>query len=306
MLFRSPSPPFTKGGKGGLLEEIKRLIRLKEAVNNVTAIFGGRPLHPVAMVVGGFTKIPSRDEIGKVIKGLESIKGDALDTVKMVSKLHYPDFRNNTEYVSIISKDDYAVNEGTIASSSGIEVEEDDYLSWFQEEEVPYSNAKRTVMKGRGSIMVGALSRLNIKFGMLHPEAKKAAEMIGFKILGKNPFLNNIAQAVEIVHGIWECIELLDAFSIGNYFFKVNVREGSGSALTEAPRGMLYHQYELNKKGIIERANIVTPTAHNFMSLEESLKKLVNENIDKPKNELSLLCEMLVRAYDPCFSCSVH
>ncbi|NCO67068.1 MAG: hypothetical protein COY75_07020 [Nitrospirae bacterium CG_4_10_14_0_8_um_filter_41_23] len=309
MLFsreNPPSPPFTKGGKGGLLEEIKRLIRLKEAVNNVTAIFGGRPLHPVAMVVGGFTKIPSRDEIGKVIKGLESIKGDALDTVKMVSKLHYPDFRNNTEYVSIISKDDYAVNEGTIASSSGIEVEEDDYLSWFQEEEVPYSNAKRTVMKGRGSIMVGALSRLNIKFGMLHPEAKKAAEMIGFKILGKNPFLNNIAQAVEIVHGIWECIELLDAFSIGNYFFKVNVREGSGSALTEAPRGMLYHQYELNKKGIIERANIVTPTAHNFMSLEESLKKLVNENIDKPKNELSLLCEMLVRAYDPCFSCSVH
>jgi coenzyme F420-reducing hydrogenase alpha subunit len=77
-------------------EEIKRLIRLKEAVNNVTALFGGRPLHPVAMVVGGFTKIPLRDEIGKIIKGLESIKGDAVDTVKMVSKLHYPDFRNNT------------------------------------------------------------------------------------------------------------------------------------------------------------------------------------------------------------------
>jgi coenzyme F420-reducing hydrogenase alpha subunit len=275
-------------------------------VNNVTALFGGRPLHPVAMVVGGFTKIPSRDEIGKIIKGLESIKGDALDTVKMVSKLHYPDFRNNTEYVSIISKDDYAVNEGTIASSSGLKVEEDDYLSCFQEEEVPYSNAKRTVMKGRGSIMVGALSRLNIKFDMLHPEAKKAAEMIGFKPLEKNPFLNNSAQAIEIVHGIWECIELLDTLSTEDSLIEVKVREGSGSALTEAPRGMLYHQYELNKRGIIERANIVTPTAHNFMSLEESLKKLVNENIDKPKNELSLLCEMLVRAYDPCFSCSVH
>lgn len=287
-------------------EEIKRLIRLKEAVNNVTALFGGRPLHPVAMVVGGFTKIPLRDEIGKIIKGLESIKGDAVDTVKMVSKLHYPDFRNNTEYVSIISKDDYAVNEGTIASSSGLKVEEDDYLSCFQEEEVPYSNAKRTVMKGRGSIMVGALSRLNIKFDMLHPEAKKAAEMIGFKPLEKNPFLNNSAQAIEIVHCIWECIELLDTLSTEDSLIEVKVREGSGSALTEAPRGMLYHQYELNKRGVTEKANIVTPTAHNFISLEESLKKLVNENIDKPKNELSLLCEMLVRAYDPCFSCSVH
>ena len=287
-------------------EEIKRLIRLKEAVNNVTAIFGGRPLHPVAMVVGGFTKIPSRDEIGKIIKGLESIKIDALDTVKMLSKLHYPDFRNNVEYVSIISKDDYAVNEGTIVSSSGLKVEEDNYLSCFQEEEVPYSNAKRTVMKGRGSIMVGALSRLNIKFDMLHPEAKKAAEIIGFKTLERNPFLNNIAQAIEIVHGVWECIELLDTLSTEDSLIEVKVREGSGAALTEAPRGMLYHQYELNKRGVIEKANIVTPTAHNFMSLEESLKKLVNENIDKPIEELSLLCEMLVRAYDPCFSCSVH
>ncbi|MDP2753017.1 MAG: Ni/Fe hydrogenase subunit alpha [Nitrospirota bacterium] len=309
MLFsreNPPSPPFTKGGKGGLLDEIKRLIRLKEAVNNVTALFGGRPLHPVAMIVGGFTKIPSRDEIEKIIKGLESIKIDALDTVKMLSKLHYPDFMNNVEYVSIISKDDYAVNEGTIVSSSGLRVEEDNYLSCFQEEEVPYSNAKKTVMKGRGSIMVGALSRLNIKFDMLHPEAKKAAGIIGFKTLERNPFLNNIAQAIEIVHGVWECIELLDTLSTEDSLIEVKVREGSGSALTEAPRGMLYHQYELNKRGVIEKANIVTPTAHNFMSLEESLKKLVNENIDKPKNELSLLCEMLVRAYDPCFSCSVH
>jgi coenzyme F420-reducing hydrogenase alpha subunit len=161
-------------------------------------------------------------------------------------------------------------------------------------------------MKGRGSIMVGALSRLNIKFDMLHPEAKKAAEMIGFKPLEKNPFLNNSAQAIEIVHCIWECIELLDTLSTEDSLIEVKVREGSGSALTEAPRGMLYHQYELNKRGVTEKANIVTPTAHNFISLEESLKKLVNENIDKPKNELSLLCEMLVRAYDPCFSCSVH
>ncbi|MEW6418007.1 MAG: Ni/Fe hydrogenase subunit alpha [Nitrospirota bacterium] len=299
-------PPFSKGGKGGLLNEINRLIRLKEAVNNITALFGGRSLHPVAMVVGGFTKVPSRDEIGRMIKQLEDIKKDALETVKIISGLSCPDFNNNMEYVAIISDEGYAINEGTIASISGLKVEVGDYHYYFEENEVLYSNAKRTVLKGKDPIMVGALSRLNIKFDMLHAEAKKAAEKIGFKILVKNPYLNNVAQAIEIVHSIWECIELLDSLSIKDFFIKVNVREGSGSAATEAPRGMLYHQYELNGRGVIERANIVTPTAYNFLSLEKSLKKLVNENIDKPVEEISLLCEMLVRAYDPCFSCSVH
>jgi sulfhydrogenase subunit alpha len=290
----------------GLEKEINRLIRLKEAVNNITALFGGRPLHPVSMIVGGFTKVPSRDEIGRMIKQLEDIKKDALETVKMISGLNYPDFKNNTEYVALFNKNDYAINEGTIASISGLKVEVGDYHYYFEENEVLYSNAKRTVLKGKDPIMVGALSRLNIKFDMLHTEAKKTAEKIGFKILEKNPYLNNVAQAIEIVHSIWECIELLDSLSIKDFFIKVNVKEGSGSAVTEAPRGMLYHQYELDRRGVIERANIVTPTAYNFLSLEESLKKLVNENIDKPVEELSLLCEMLVRAYDPCFSCSVH
>lgn len=287
-------------------DEIKRLLRLKEAVNNITSVFGGRPLHPVSMVVGGFTKVPSRDEIGKLIKQLEAVKEDALDTIKMASELRYPDFKNNTEYVAIVSKDEYAVNEGIIASSSGLEAEVDDYHAYFEEEEVPYSNAKRTALKGRGSIMVGALSRLNLKFDMLHPEAKKASEVIGFKALEKNPFFNIKAQGIELIHGIWECIELLEGLPVEDSLEEVKIREGSGSAVTEAPRGMLYHHYEINSKGVIEKANIVTPTAHNFLSLEEALKKIVNENIDKPKEEITLMCEMLVRAYDPCFSCSVH
>ncbi|OGW39162.1 MAG: hypothetical protein A2Y97_13095 [Nitrospirae bacterium RBG_13_39_12] len=309
MLFsheNPPSPPFTKGGKGGLLDEIKRLLRLKEAVNNVTALFGGRPLHPVSMVVGGFTKVPSRDMIGKIIKGLEAIKEDALDTVKMVSELKFPDLKTDVEYLAIMSEDDYAVEEGTIISSSGFETGVDNYHYYFTEKEIPYSNAKRTVLKGKNPIMVGALSRLNIKFDKLHSEAKKAAAMIGFKPMDKNPFHNNSAQAIEIVHGIWKCIEILDSLSVGDFLINPKVKEGAGSSITEAPRGLLYHEYELNNRGGIEKANLVTPTAYNFLSLEESLKKLVNENIDKPIEELKLLCEMLVRAYDPCFSCSVH
>jgi len=290
----------------GLDRDISRLIRLKEAVNNVTGLIGGRPLHPVAMIAGGFTKVPTREEAGRLIKQLKGVRGDAIQTAKMIAELDYPGLETDAEFLAIKSQNGYAINEGTIVTGSGLETGLEEYHSYFSEEQVPYANAKRTVLKGKKPVMVGALARLNIKHGELHPEARKAAEMAGFKTGDANPFHNNIAQAVEIVHCIWECIELLETFSDKSAFMKIEAKEGSGSAMTEAPRGLLLHQYELNRRGLVEKANIITPTAYNFLSLEESLKKLVRENMDKPEDQLKLLCEMLVRAYDPCFSCSVH
>jgi len=290
----------------GLDREIARLIRLKEAVNNVTGLIGGRPLHPVSMIAGGFTRVPTREEAGRVIKQLKSVRGDALQTVKMIAGLDYPGLETDAEFLSIKSENEYAINEGTIVTGSGLKTGLEEYHSYFSEEEVPYANAKRTVLKGKNPVMVGALARLHIKFDELHPEARKAADMTGFKTGDINPYHNNIAQAIEIVHCIWECMELLETISHRDTFMKIDVKEGAGSAITEAPRGLLLHEYELNRMGVVEKANIVTPTAYNFLSLEQSLKKLVLENLDKPEDKLKLLCEMLVRAYDPCFSCSVH
>ena len=286
-------------------KEIKRFLRLKEAANSITALFGGRALHPVSMVVGGFTKVPSKADTEKAVKELESLHEDALETLKMASELKCPALENNAEFVALTGKGEYAINGGMISSTKGLNIKEHEYASYFIEDEVTYSNAKRTIIKDRGSLMAGALSRINLGFDNLLPDAKKASEDIGFKG-GGNPFLNNLAQAVEIVHAFQECAALLRGLSLKDYFADFKVREGTGSALTEAPRGMLYHYYEIDRRGVITKANIVTPTAHNFLNLEESLKKLVAENIDKPEDELILMCEMLVRAYDPCFSCSVH
>lgn len=286
--------------------EIKRLIKIKEVVNNITALFGGRPLHPVVMVVGGFTNLPSRDTIAKMIKELERIKPDAREMLRVVSELPIPDFTNDSEYVAIHVPLGYAINEGFIVSNNGIKVEEDEYYSVFEEYEVSYSNAKRTVIKGRGSLMSGALARLNLKFNMLHEDAKRVAEEIGYNVPDYNPFHNNLAQAIEIVHGISECIELLEGLTLKTPEIQIKLREGEGFAATEAPRGLLCHHYVLNRRGIVERANIVTPTSHNFLNLEENLKRLVQQYINEEKEEIVLKCEMLVRAYDPCFSCSVH
>jgi sulfhydrogenase subunit alpha len=286
--------------------EIKRLMKMKEVVNNVTALFGGRALHPVVMVVGGFTDLPSRDLVGGLIKELEGIKADAREMLRVVSELPFPDITNNSEYVTIYTPSGYAINEGCIVSNNGINIKEDEYYSVFEEEEISYSNAKRTIIKDRGSLMSGALARLNLKFDMLHEDAKKAAKEIGYDVPDDNPFHNILAQAIEIVHGISECIELLEGLTIKRPEIQIKVREGEGFAATEAPRGLLCHHYVLNRRGVVERANIITPTAHNFLSIEENLKRLVRKYINEEKEELILKCEMLVRAFDPCFSCSVH
>ncbi len=287
-------------------KELKRFIRMKDALNGITSLFGGRALHPVAMVVGGFTKPPSEKELEENVRALETLRKDALETLRIFSGLEFPSLECDTEYAGISGENEYAFTEGMLTSTSGIHAKEHEYPAYFEEGEVPYSNAKRTIVRGRGSLMVGALSRVNRNFSMLHPEARRAAAEIGFVIGDKNPFKNIVAQAIEIVHGIEELKVLLEELSPEDSLMDVETGEGAGSAVTEAPRGMLYHHYELNGRGIVARADIVTPTAHNFLSLEEALRKLVEENIQKPQKDISLLCEMLVRAYDPCFSCSVH
>jgi coenzyme F420-reducing hydrogenase alpha subunit len=219
-----------------LQKEVARLLRMKEVLNNLTALFGGRPCHPVAMVVGGFTKAPSRDEIGNAVKNLETIKQDAMETLKMIADLKYPDFEGDTEFVAVTGRDEYVFNGGIIESSMGINAHEHEYPSYFYESELPYSNAKRTIVKERGSLMVGALARFNLKHETLHPEAKKAAQSIGFSPPDRNPFHNNIAQAIEIIHCIFKCVEILEVLNVMEPLMEIKVREGSGFAVTEAPR----------------------------------------------------------------------
>src|SRR4030066_561721 len=286
--------------------EIQRLLKMKEVMNNITAQFGGRALHPVAMVVGGFTGFPPRDAIGKMLRELESIKDDAIEVLRVISELPFPDLSSDTDFVAIHDPSSYAINEGCIVSDNGINVKEDEYYTIFEEVEVPYSNAKRTNLKGRGSLISGALSRLNIKFDTLHEDAKRAVKNIGFRVSDRNPFHNNVDKAIEGVPGISRCKELLEGLTHEKPEIQIKVKEGEGIAITEAPRGLLCHHYVLNRRGVVEKANIITPTAHNFMGIEESLRNLVQKYIHEKKEEITLKCEMLVRAYDPCFSCSVH
>ena len=287
-------------------EEANRFIRMKEILNNLTAAIGGRASHPVTHRVGGFTCLPEPGILDNLRSQLEEIRPGAEETVRFIAGLDFPDFSRKSEYVALKSEGEYALNDGRIVSDEGLDISIDDYEKHFREKQVPYAMSKRSHLKGRGSFMVGSLPRVNLKFDQLVPATKKIAGEIGFKVPDYNPFHNNLAQALELHSFLEECIGIIDSLKLKKEDVYVKIKPGEAGAVTEAPRGLLYHRYRVNRKGVIEKADIVTPTAHSFLNIEKDLEHLVAGISQLPRDKIVLRCEQLVRAYDPCFSCSVH
>lgn len=286
--------------------QIRNLMKMKGVVNELTGLIGGRALHPVTHMPGGFTAVPSNEAFTSILEKLKKIRPLAKEAVKDVSRFGVPDFHSDSEYVALAGDGEYAVNEGRITSTKGLDIAVENYYQAFEEYEVNYAFTKKSTIKKRSSFMVGALARMNNKFDKLQPQTKELARQAGFEVPNSNPFNNNLAQSLEVVDGIERCIKLIESNTFEDEDFHVRIRAGEGSSLTEAPRGLLFHAYRINRKGVVEQANIVTPTSHNFQNIEKDLKKLVEENKDKETDQIRFLCEKLVRAYDPCFSCSVH
>ncbi len=287
-------------------DRILRLMRMKDVMNNLTGIIGGRALHPVTALPGGFTAIARQQEFDDILEKLKSIRQDAAQVVHDIADFKAPDFHAGCEHLALDVEHGYAINGGTIVSDRGLSIPIEQYGEHFREAEVPYAFAKQSVIGDRTMIRVGALARLNNKFDKLQETTKSLAAEIGFSVPDDNPFHNNLAQSLEVMDGIEQCIQILEFTSFEDEDLYVMPEAGEGAAMTEAPRGLLYHWYRIDRQGVVEEANIVTPTSHNFLVIERDLKELVTQHRDLEPARLRLLCEQLVRAYDPCFSCSVH
>ncbi len=208
--------------------------------------------------------------------------------------------------LSLAAPQEYAVNGGALCLGGRLHPA-GHYRRLLVEEELSHSFAKRTVLRGSGEVvMVGALARLRNQHGMLPRPFRGWAQGL-LREAGQNPFYNLQAQALELYWAVRECRRLLGAFKVGGgLYFRLRGRAGEGLALTEAPRGLLMHRYVLNQKGLVEEAEVVTPTAHNVAALEAALKALLSRHARAGRQGLLRLSGMLVRAFDPCFSCSVH
>ncbi len=288
-------------------EAVMRGLRLKQLGNDLTALIGGRAVHPVTAVVGGFTWIPSQKEMDEMRDRLLRALDDALETVRLVAGLKLPGFEHQTEYVALMDQDGYGVNQGRWISDRGLDIDAADYREHIHEFQVAHSNAMHSIRRGGGPFMVGPLARVNLGFDRLSPVAKAAAAGAGWRFPAHGSFRAIQARALELVHAIAESAAILDGIDLKDTAIPpFRPRAGEGAAMTEAPRGTLYHRYRLNDQGLVEFADIVAPTSHNLHQIEDEMRAFIPTVIDLPDDRLALECEMLVRNYDPCISCATH
>ena len=287
-------------------------LRLKRLANEIGEVISGRAVHPISIVPGGFTKLPTEKQI-KELRDKLSGQGmeDALFAIDVLASVadQIPQFERETEYISLYNDQEYALYDGLICSSDAGLIPVEEYENVTNEFVVPHSSSKHTRFN-RSSYMVGALARFNNSYKLLKPKARQVAEKLGLKAPCHNPYMITVAQMVEVIHCIEDAIELMDILlERGIKDEKPNqkpTRFGRGIAATEVPRGILFHDYTYNRKGQIEKANCIIPTGQNLANIDDDMKKLVPEILDEPKEAITKKLEMLVRAYDPCISCSVH
>ncbi len=282
-------------------------LRLKKAGNALVALVGGREIHPVNVKVGGFWRLPSREALGGLVPVLTEARELALALVRLVATFPFPEFDRDLPLVALRHPDEYPMNEGRIVSTSGLDIPASAYEGHFFEEHVPHSNALHSALRGEGHYLVGPLARYSLNFDRLSPLAQKAAREAGLGTSCRNPFRSIVVRAVETVYACDEALRLIARYEPPSApSVPVAPSPGSGCAATEAPRGLLYHRYRLDGEGLIRQAKIVPPTSQNLKAIEEDLAGFAAANLEYDTKALTLLCEQVVRNYDPCISCATH
>ena len=282
-------------------------LRMKKIGNHLLAVIGGREIHPLSPTVGGFYRAPTKKELLALKGDLEWGLDAAMRTVAWTANLDFPDFQPEYEFVSLSHPDEYPLNEGRVVSSLGLDISMEEFEEHFLLDHVAHSNAVHVYHKDRGSYLTGPLARLNLNLDKLTPLAKKALQDSGVAFPTRNPFKSIVARAVEVVFAYEHALELIE-----NYARPIPSRveaqpkAGQGSHITEAPRGMLYHRYQLDENGLIVDCRIDAPTGQNLKRMEDDLWAFTPQVMDLPREQATLLCEQLIRNYDPCISCATH
>jgi len=288
-------------------EVVKNALRLKKIGNEILKVIGGRSIHPVSVCVGGFYSWPGAAQLKSLLPDLEWGLQASLDCVKWAVTLPYPELEIDYEFVALHHPDEYAIIEGDVWSSNGRKLSTAEYEKGYIEEHVKHSNALHGHTVDGNTYLVGPLARLNLNHEQLLPIAHKAMEEANIKLPIKNPYKSLIARAVELVQAYEEAILLVKEYKPeGPSFIELKLKAGEGTGATEAPRGLLYHRYQIDENGMIQFAKITPPTAQNLPRIEADLFELAPKLVKMSEEEATLTAEHLVRSYDPCISCATH
>jgi sulfhydrogenase subunit alpha len=294
-------------------KEVKMGLELKKLGNTIQKTIGGRAIHPVNAVIGGFGKLPTPDQLLDLKEQLKRGLEQSLITIDLVSGLQVPNFCTSPNTYAALSSNgsEYSLLGDKIALSTGDTEDIGMYREICNEGVVTHSHAKHSRFNAK-PFAVGALARVALNGEKLSGAARKANEKLSLSSHSDNMLYNNAAQAVELVYSIERSVEIIDELLTRGIRqekpIEVKTKASTGTGAVEAPRGTLYHNYSFDEKGRLTEADVITPTAQNLANIEKDLRVSVENLIGelKEKESLAPKLEMVVRAYDPCISCAVH
>ncbi|GAB3430900.1 Ni/Fe hydrogenase subunit alpha [Flindersiella endophytica] len=288
-------------------ELVERGLALKKVGNQLLEVVGGRAIHPVNVRVGGFYRAPAPEAMRALREPLRRALDLALETVRMAGGLDFPDFRHDHELVALSVPETYAIERGELRSSSGLSFPAADFEAYVTESQVPHSTALHAHLEGGRRYLTGPEARYNLNQDRLSPLCREAAREAGLGESCHNPFQSIVIRSVELLYAIEEALRLVEAYEpFTPSFVSVPPAAGRGVGVTEAPRGVLYHRYDLSADGSIVAARIVPPTSQNQASIEADLRAFVQDRLTLDDEALTLQCEQAIRNYDPCISCATH
>ncbi|MBR9705164.1 Ni/Fe hydrogenase subunit alpha [Candidatus Pacearchaeota archaeon] len=288
-------------------ETINDALALISLGNKIVETFGGREMHPFLEIKKEF---PNED-LEKIKEKLLKSKPLIIKTIELFKNLKIPEIKREINYLSLYDNNTYPDISGDIKSSNN-EFSSKDYKKHLSESIKEYATSKFILMNNK-PYMLGSMSRINNNNEFLDNETLEVLEntLTDLKITLPllNPFHNLLCQAIEILESTNKAIKLIeDLPKIKPEKRNFQIRKGTGVSAVEAPRGLLFHEYKIDKDGIITYCNIITPTVQNLNMIETDIIQLVNNllKIKTKKETIIKEIEKLIRAYDPCFSCSTH
>jgi sulfhydrogenase subunit alpha len=287
---------------------VEQGLTLKKAGNRIVELVGGRAIHPVSVRVGGFSRTFRRSEIRALREPLTAALEIAQRTVELVAGLDTPAFARDGRLVALRHPDEYPMNDGRIVSTDGIDLAPSDWRTEFAEQQVAWSNALQARGRDGRAYLLGPSARITLAADRLHPLAAAALAATGLAgEIAVNPYRSIVARAVELVDATAEALEIIDAYEPPAEA-RTAWTPGPASAAwaTEAPRGLIFHAYELDARGMVAHAQIVPPTSQNQAAIEADLAAYAPSVLGLPHAEATLRIEQLVRSYDPCISCATH
>jgi coenzyme F420-reducing hydrogenase alpha subunit len=282
-------------------------LRLKRLGNDVLATVGGRAIHPVNVRVGGFHRSPRRAELAALWPELEWAVGALEGVARWTATFTFPDLDEEHPYVALWHPDEYPMNEGRVRSTEGLDIDVANWEEHLTEVQVEHSNALHGHLVDGHPYAVGPLARWNLNFATLTPRVRALAGELGVQPPVRNPFRSIVVRALEALYAVEEAMRVVESYREPERpFVDVPPRAATGHAATEAPRGTLYHRYQLSADGTVLAARIVPPTAQVQPVIEDDLRVFAASHLSLPDAELQWRCEQVIRNYDPCISCATH